>query len=391
MGAANAEAAASISGETEYVKKGGYVDYTVSISNNPGISAYLIYIDCNINVFSVDYDASAQAYKVTNGSDFLAGSINCNVNGTKGYQVSWYDGSGYVKKDGALFTLRLKAAENAAAGEYPVTVRYSEKNTLDANMAKLPLSCSSGTITVAPDTAKLTVESCEATAGEQFSLKVRVDENPGIAAYSVYLLFDTAVFSATPADGGDGYTVISGSEFAASNILCNTYSNKGYKIQWWNSTESIRPGTLFELPLTVSDSAAPGEYAVQIKVSAADTTDEKGVPISTILIDGTISVRVETWKDVGTTYNAAAKTLTVTGTPCMKGKSGSVTLTAASYAENGQMLSCKVASVSNAAPQQPQSFTLSCPDRAKTTVKLFALDGVTYKPICEAYIIEAGQ
>ena len=389
-GVANADAAASINGETEYVKKGGYVDYTVCISDNPGISAYLIYIDCNTDVFSVDYDVSAQAYKVANGSDFLTGSIQCNVNGTRGYQVSWYDSNGYVKKDGVLFTLRLKAAEDAAAGEYPLTIRYSEKNTLDANMSKLPLSCSSGSITVAPGTAKLAVECCEATTGEQFSLKVRVDENPGIAAYTVYLLLDTTVFSAVPADGGDGYAVISGDDFAASNILCNTYSDKGYKVQWWNSTEAIRPGTLFELPLTVSDGAAPGEYAVQVKVSTADTTDEKGAPISTTLIDGTITVQVETWRDVSATYNASSKTVTVTGTPCMKGTSGSVTLIAASYA-NGQMLSCKVAGVSNAAPQQPQSFTLSCPDRAKTTVKLFALDGGTYKPICEAYIIEVGQ
>ena len=75
----------------------------------------------------------------------------------------------------------------------------------------------------------------------------------------------------------------------------------------------------------------------------------------------------------------------------MKGTSGSVTLIAASYAANGQMLACKVVGVSNAAPQQPQSFTLSCPDRAKTTVKLFALDGGTYKPICEPYVIETIQ
>lgn len=388
MRTAYAESGAYITGETEYVKKGGYVDYSVNISGNPGISAYLIYVDCDTDVFSLDYDDASQAYKVTNGPDFLDGTINCNINGTRGYQVSWYSGTGYVQKDGDLFTLRLKVADNAREGTYPVTIRYSEKNTLDTNMEKLPLTCVSGTITVAPNIAKFTVENCEAIPGEQCILRVRIDENPGIAAYSIVLLMDTNMFSAIPKDNGDGYAVASGSKTAPQNILCNSYRTTGYRIQWWNSTEDIRAGTLFELPLMVSENAAPGTYEVTIQVIPADTTDEKGNRVSTQLENGSITIGDNSWKAVTADYNSSAKTVTVTGTPLMKGPSGSVNLIAASYSDKGQMLSCKMIAVENAALSTPQSFTLTCPDREKTVVKLFAVDGKTYVPLCKPFLID---
>ena len=393
-GTASAQASAIVTGETEYVKRGGYVDYTVSISGNTGISAYLIYVDCNTDVFSVDYDEAAQTYKVERGSKFQSGTIGCNVNDTRGYQVSWYDSNGYIEEDGSLFTLRFKASSTAKSGEYPVTIRYSEKNTLNQDMSRMPLTCVSGKIYVAPDQAFFSVETCEAVAGETFNLKVRLDENPGIASYYVYLLFDTSVFSATLKENGEGYQILSGEEFAGDNILCSAYQSSnytGYRIQWWNSTDSIRPGTLFELPLTVSENARIGDYPIRIRISQADTTDEHGTSVAATLVDGTVTVKVEKWKDVSFSYNTQNKTATVSGTPCMTGASDSVTLIAASYAENGKMLACKVVSVSGTAPLQPQSFTLSCPDRNTTTVKLLALDGGTYAPICEAYLIETIQ
>lgn len=378
----------TVTGETEFVKKGGYVEYSVSISDNPGISAFLIYIDCDQSVFSLDYDETDQSYKVTCGEDFRSGTMKCNVNDNKGYQISWYHSTGSVQADGNLFTLRFKASTDVQPGTYPITLRYSEKNTLDANMERLPLTCVSGTITVASDTAKLAVESTEAAAGEQFTLRVRIDENPGIAAYAVYLLLDTSVFSAIPTESGEGFTVTSGTELARENILCNTYSSKGYKIQWWNSTENIRAGTLFELPLIVSDSADAGEYSVEIKVSAADTTDEKGVPLTTELTDGTITVRTENWKNVTAEEDSAQNTVTVTGTPCVSGPSGNVNLIAASYTESGQMLSCRVIRTEKTALNEPKIFTLACPERANTTVKLFILDVESGVPLCETYTVD---
>ncbi len=378
----------TVTGETEFVKKGGYVEYSVSISDNPGMSAFLIYIDCDQSIFSLDYDETDQSYKVTCGEDFKSGTMKCNVNGSRGYQVDWYHGTGSVQADGTLFTLRFKASADVQPGTYPITIRYSEKNTLDASMERLPLTCISGTITVASNTAKLAVENTEAAAGEQFTLRVRINENPGIAAYAVYLLLDTSVFSAIPAESGEGFMVTNGTELAKDNILCNTYSNKGYKIQWWNSTENIRAGALFELPLLVSESAQTGEYPVQIKVSAADTTDEKGIPITTELTDGTISVKVEHWKNVTAEDGTTQNTVMVTGTPCVSSPSGSADLIAVSYAESGQMLSCQAIRAENTALNEPKSFTLACPDRSKTTVKLFILDAESGAPLCEVYTVD---
>lgn len=387
-GTANAELNTVITGENEFVKPGGYVDYSVSISGNPGVSAYLIYVDCDMDVFSLDYDNAIQAYQVTCGSGFLDGTVSCNVNGARGYQVSWYNGTGYVQTDGVLFTLRLKAVDNAKAGVYPITIRYSEKNTLGANMERVSLKCVSGTVTVASNTAKLVVEDCEAAAGEPCTLSVRIDENPGIAAYSVILLMDTNIFSAIPKGSGEGYAVTSGSRTAPQNILCNSYRTTGYRVQWWNSTEDIRAGTLFELPLMVSEDAVPGTYEVEIQVVSADTTDEKGNRVSVQLENGEITIGDNSWKDVTAGYNTSAKTVTITGTPLMKGPSGSVKLIAASYSEKGQMLSCKAIAAENAVLSKKQSFTISCPDREKTVIKLFAVDGETHVPLCSPFLID---
>ena len=376
-----------LSGDTTYVKRSGYVDYTVRISQNPGVCAFLVYLDFDTSVFAAEYDESRSEYCVTAGADFRAGDIHCNQNGSRGYVVSWYNAGGVVAADGPLFTLRLKAAGNARSGKYPVSVRYSAKNTLDADLSPLSVSCEAGSITVAPDTAALSVEAVEVSPGAECSLKVLVDENPGIAAYSVYLLLDTSVFSAIPDASGDGFTVRNGDGPAGDNLLCSNYNNKGYKVQWWNSTENLRAGTLFELPLSVLESASPGTYTVQLRIAAADTTDEHGIPVTTLLTDGTITVKAENWRDVSAGYDPGSETVTVSGTPCMT-CSGNITLIAASYDSSGRLLGCRSVNVAGDAAGQAQTFMLPCPDPGGTIVRLFALDGATGKPLCDAYEVE---
>ena len=372
---------AVLNGEAAYVKRGGYVEYSVRIQNNPGISAFLVYLDFDTALFSAEFDEARGEYPVTVGADFRAGDIHCNVNGGRGYVVSWYSTGRAVAADGVLFTLRLKAADDAASGEYPVTIRYSAKNTLDSGLSPVSLVCQAGSITVAPDAAVLAVAELEVHPGETCSLRVRIDENPGIAAYAVYLLLDTSVFSAIPADDGTGYAIVNGDGIAGSNLLCSAYAKRGYKIQWWNSTENVRAGTLFELPLMVSENAAPGTYAVQLRITAADTTDEHGVPVKAALSDGMITVKAQTWAEVTAKYGSG--TVTIGGTPC-EAASGDV-LMAASYDGSGRLLDCRI--VNADAAGQRQSFTLSCPEPGSTTVKFFILDAATKAPLCEAYTL----
>ena len=117
----------SVSAGSCKVKPGGEAQLSVSIADNPGVISFILFVECDTSVFSLDYDETNECYEIKAGDAFS--SMLCNTQGSTGWKIVWY-GSNETTSDGILFTLPLQVAENAAAGSYEVKLSYSEKNTL---------------------------------------------------------------------------------------------------------------------------------------------------------------------------------------------------------------------------------------------------------------------
>lgn len=139
------------------VKAGESVTLTVSIEDNPGIAATLVYVYYDESVFSADPDEDVEikgAYKstgsvVANTIDNMKGSTYDGAVGKDGIAVLWFTLSGKdVSKDGDFFAIKLKADKKAANGDYTIGVGVSSANTCNAKEEDVTLKTSSGKLTV---------------------------------------------------------------------------------------------------------------------------------------------------------------------------------------------------------------------------------------------------
>lgn len=140
------------------VEAGGEVTLTVSITDNPGIAATLIYIYFDTSVFAVDPDSglyAAGSFRKDGGligNSIALAKANGRYDGDMskdGVLALWYNGSGMnTTGDGKLLTVTLQALTGAANGSYTVSVGYSLEDTCNQNGDIVRLSTVSGTVTV---------------------------------------------------------------------------------------------------------------------------------------------------------------------------------------------------------------------------------------------------
>lgn len=113
------------------VEPNATVQLQLNIENNPGLIAYMFYVDANTNVFSIPTNVETGETNCTAGSicsngDLLIGDYEEGL----GWPVLWY-GTEAAEGNGNLCNITLQVSEDAEAGTYPVTVSYSPANTFD--------------------------------------------------------------------------------------------------------------------------------------------------------------------------------------------------------------------------------------------------------------------
>lgn len=139
------------------VSPGGEVTLTVSIQDNPGVTAVFLYIYYDTSVFTVDPEEDLQACGGFRSSGGLIGNTTARAREIGGYDgdqdrdgvlAYWYNGMGLdTNGDGALVTVTLHASASAKAGSYEIGLGYSEKNVCNV-AGNVALSTSPGTVTV---------------------------------------------------------------------------------------------------------------------------------------------------------------------------------------------------------------------------------------------------
>lgn len=140
------------------VKAGETVDLTVTMSGNPGMAAYMLYIYYDTDTFAVDPSRDISA-----GSDFTGGILLGNDLETArknsdgpvgdsskdGVLALWCNSTGTnTTQNGSMLRIRLRAKDTAANGSYTISLGYDADNTINEDGGKVALQVSGGTVTV---------------------------------------------------------------------------------------------------------------------------------------------------------------------------------------------------------------------------------------------------
>lgn len=126
---------------------GEIVEFPVFVKNNQGMSSTIIYLNSSSeqNISAVR-SSDGKSLEASAGSVFSSGSMITNTV-EEGYLVLWYAASN-SKKNGELFKMQFKVADNAKEGTYRISVTYSPADTANVKGELLDVVTEAGTITV---------------------------------------------------------------------------------------------------------------------------------------------------------------------------------------------------------------------------------------------------
>lgn len=374
---------AALRGTTAYAKPGGTVDFSVEIENNPGIVSYLISIECDTSVFSVDYNDENGSYEIVHGTATPSGTLICNSNGSKGWKIIWLSAEDETG-DGPLFHLKLNVSSAAANGKYPIRITYSSKNTVNASGKQQKFETVDGEIYVT-DAAILSYSGdTELVPGHRGTISVDLLANPGVSALLLYLDCDPTVFQI------DTAAICAGAAFANGTLFCSKNGTKGYQVLWYREKNSIQTGVLFQVPVLVSEEASPGEYQIGLRASENNTVDENEQFVRTEPTVGRITLRQLILSAPKAYYDEAAQEF------CFEPGEGQiqpgrpVLLIIALYGEDGKMLDMRVMEICGDEELGRTEIRIQRQYTYTTKMKAFILNNsIDCIPVENVFIVDA--
>lgn len=371
---ASAAPAASLCADAVCVCAGETVDYSVFVNDCPGMAACVIRLQYDTEAFSLETDESTGEPYCRRGDLTAGGSFTCRET-TTGCSVLWFHTEN-TAGSGTLFTVRLRASEDAANGEYPITVSCDGKNTIDMLGRTVELCGAEGTVCVRSFVPTFTAETVESRDNSEVEYAIRITDNPGIAGFRLYLAYDTSVLA--PMTDGSGNPLISGGEGFDSGSFYSSRTRSGCQILWNHTGDVMAEGIVFRIRFTVAGQAAPGTYPVTLTYRAEDTINCEEEPIVFSCESGAIEVTGEPVpvytlapKEGGTELRLQ---LAVSGT-------GSFGVMIAGYNAAGRLVECRVTVASAAQLRDEISFILH--DNSACEYRVMILDAA-YAPVCGA-------
>ena len=155
---AAAAGTATLSVSSGTVKAGETVELTVSIENNPGLAATVVYFYYDTEAFTLDvsrdltaagsFDTTGSVLTNTIAAAKASGSYRGQAN-ADGVLVLWYNKTGEnTTANGEMFKLRLTAQKDAANGMHTIRLGYSSVDTGSSTGELVALQTGQGTVTV---------------------------------------------------------------------------------------------------------------------------------------------------------------------------------------------------------------------------------------------------
>ena len=258
-------------------KPGDTVTVAVRISENPGIIAARL---------KISYDANAVI--LTNVAD-------CGILGeyrfgddlsSNPYIVTWSNGTARTDytANGDLVRLTFKIADNAQAGNLPITISYDEEEIYNKDLENIAFATTAGTITVeeseviAPNTPQIAVGSTTAIAGDTVTVDVLLENNPGISSVVLKIDYDKTRLKLENAQFGSAF---SEGAFVNCNLPYITLVRSG------NCAENV---SLVTITFSVLADAEEGEAYVTLEYSEGDITNFDEQDVTFTVVPGSVTV-----------------------------------------------------------------------------------------------------
>ena len=348
---------AAVTGECVTTTPGKEIEYRVSICGNPGLTGFLL---------KVKFDAGALSYLSCSQGDFsAAGSMTCGeANGV--CSVMWYHTSD-VTSDGTLFTLHFQVNDSATPGEYPVTISSMADYAINNAEEKVALNCTGGSVIVREFVPKFYGEQKSVKQGEDFLFDVLIEDNPGIGAYHIQVLFDASILAL--ADPSQPYQLPDGA--FGQNVTAKAYPN-ALDVIWFSNHAVYSEGALLSLHFTAKPGAVTGDYPITIQYVPEDTVDVDEQPVVFVCNNGILEIKRSA--DIQICF-ADAQSAQVT----IDGAEGQIII-AAIFDENGKQLAVAMKNASEASASLRLVYTNTASDCC--ICKVITTDS-SFRPLCD--------
>ena len=250
-------------------RAGDKVDVAVRVVNNPGIVGMR---------FCVAYDPAVLTPVDAQSPDFTGVEFGPLTNPLS---VTWLDA---INPDnttnGTVALLTFTVANDAPAGEYPVSLSLVDENDIfNADLQPVDFELVDGSVQVYD--GMLALSENTANVGQTVSVELNTVINPGIAGMRVTVGYDPAVLTLIDAQGKD----FAGVEFGP---LTNPLS-----VTWLDAINenNTTVGTVAVLTFKIAANATAGAYPLSIGVvDEKDIFDAELKPVNFAMADGAIHV-----------------------------------------------------------------------------------------------------
>ncbi|MEG1492242.1 MAG: cohesin domain-containing protein, partial [Oscillospiraceae bacterium] len=288
--AADAAGIPTIGGSSHTAGRSDTVPFAISISNNPGIASFDIYIKCDANIFDIAYDSVGATYDISPGSAATQGTF-CSYKKENGRWGATWVKMANLKADGQLVIFNLKIADNAPYGEYQIEVGYLPSNTVNEQEQPVILTAVAGSVKVVSKMPLFEGTNITTHQGREFDYPIIVKRNSGISGCKVFVECDTSIF--TPVLDGEAVKVTNGNISTNASVVANTYGTTGFQVAWMDSSNKTANGTVFTLRLKSAQNAQDGIYPVKISYDMANTVSEHGQKVDFECANGGITLSSE--------------------------------------------------------------------------------------------------
>lgn len=288
------------------------VEYSVSISGNPGISSIMVTIYYDRNALSAVNTGTAENPAYAAMGDFTnQGGLQSAVSYKTAYPnreyltVMWLNASGDVSTDGTLFTVRFAVNKAASSGSYPITVSYRAADTVNYEGTRVAFVCNNGEVTIRRFEPTFVGELAEGAIGTDVTYSVSVRDNPGMYGFKISLLYDSTVLKLKTVTGTDSITrpdVTLGTSYSNPFFSSSGLISGGFFVLWSNSSIISEDGVLFTVTFTITGAASATDYPVVIQYDAENTIGENEEELTFTSEDGAVRVLPST-KFIGVNLN----------------------------------------------------------------------------------------
>ena len=264
---------------------GENVTVTVRVENNPGVAGAKLLLT---------YDSGLTLIGEQSGPAFSSLDYTRPAYYTSPCYFNWDSMTGMATEDGVILTLTFTVSNSVSQGDVlNVSISYSQGDIYDEDTEDVDFDIINGAVTIGQSTSTdptpvidgptIIVDDATAAAGENVTVTVRVENNPGVAGAKLLLTYDS------------GLTLIgeeSGAAFSSLDYTKPAYYTSPCYFNWDSMTGmATEDGVILTLTFTVSSTAAPGSvFNVLISYSHGDIYDEATDDVDFDIINGTVTI-----------------------------------------------------------------------------------------------------